>query len=123
MTKRPRGYAICWDPLFRVQRAQTYLILLADSHLVAVAANNNLFMLHLFMLIQTLLVQLVAQVFLHNGSLDTLSFLDVALISPKNRIHLWTQAHELGYGWPQHSSLNLPRTFLFSMLWFGWSLG
>jgi len=56
MTKCPCCYTVCSDLFFRVQWTQTRLILLVDSHRMIVAANNNLFVLNLCMLIQTLLV-------------------------------------------------------------------
>jgi len=42
--------------IFRVQWTQACLILLVECHLMGAAPNNNLFVLHTFMLIQTLLV-------------------------------------------------------------------
>jgi len=95
MTKRPCCCAVCRDPFFRVQWTQACLILLVDSHLMTAAPNNNLFVLHLFMLMHTLLV---AQVFLYNGFLNALCFPDVVPVILTDRIHLWAQAQKLAYG-------------------------
>jgi len=56
MTKRLCSYTVCCNPLFRVQRAQTLLILLIDSHLMAMAAYHGLLVIHISALVQALLV-------------------------------------------------------------------
>ena len=119
MTKRPCCYTVGSDPLFRDQLTQTRLILLVDSHLMTVAANNYLFVLHFFMLIQTLLVQLMAQIFLYNGFLNALTFLMLSPLTSIIKCIFGRRPTNSVIGRLQHSSLNLHTTFLFSMLWFG----
>ena len=39
----------------------------------------------------------MVQIFLHNSSLNALSFPDVASTSFEDAVHFWAEAHKLGY--------------------------
>ena len=71
------------------------------------------------------LVVLVADLFLCYDFGGALRFLFVFAALDRNGVHLGAQAEQTTseIGFPLHSSFILPRTFLFSWLWRGWSSG